>query len=124
MTHFVTEKCIKCKYTDCVEVCPVDCFYEGINMLVIDPEQCIDCGVCIPECPIDAIVTDDAVKDILQCDDDTLNEEQKKLKVFYNINAEFAKKWENITSKKSPMNEADLYKNENNKVQYFNENIT
>ena len=59
MTFVVTEACIKCKYTDCVEVCPVDCFYEGENMLVIDPDQCIDCGVCEPECPIDAIQADD-----------------------------------------------------------------
>ena len=58
MTYVVTDVCIKCKYTDCVEVCPVDCFYEGENMLVINPDECIDCGVCIPECPIDAIVTD------------------------------------------------------------------
>ncbi|KJV69365.1 4Fe-4S binding domain protein [Candidatus Neoehrlichia lotoris str. RAC413] len=93
-------------------------------MLVIDPEQCIDCGVCIPECPIDAIVTDDAVKDILQCQDDTLNEEQKKLKTFYNINAEFSKKWENITSRKTAMSNADKHKHEKNKIQYFSENIT
>jgi NAD-dependent dihydropyrimidine dehydrogenase PreA subunit len=55
MTYVVTEACIKCKYTDCVEVCPVDCFYEGDNMLVIHPDECIDCGVCEPECPADAI---------------------------------------------------------------------
>ena len=55
MTYIVNEKCIKCKYTDCVEVCPVDCFYEGENMLVIHPDECIDCGVCEPECPVDAI---------------------------------------------------------------------
>ena len=58
MTYVVTEVCIKCKYTDCVEVCPVDCFYEGENMLVIHPDECIDCGVCEPECPIDAIKPD------------------------------------------------------------------
>ena len=55
MTFVVTDACIKCKYTDCVEVCPVDCFYEGENMLAINPDECIDCGVCEPECPIDAI---------------------------------------------------------------------
>ena len=55
MTYVVTEKCIRCKYLDCVEVCPVDCFYEGENMLVIHPDECIDCGVCEPECPVDAI---------------------------------------------------------------------
>ena len=58
MTYLVNEKCIKCKLMDCVEVCPVDCFYEGKNMLVIKPDECIDCGVCEPECPIDAIVPD------------------------------------------------------------------
>eukprot|EP01035_Chromulina_nebulosa_P006172 gene6172-8351_t len=58
MTYVVTDNCIKCKYTDCVEVCPVDCFYEGDNMLVIHPDECIDCGVCEPECPADAIKPD------------------------------------------------------------------
>ena len=55
MTFIVVESCIKCKYTDCVEVCPVDCFHEGPNMLVIDPDECIDCTLCEPECPVDAI---------------------------------------------------------------------
>ena len=58
MTYIVNENCIKCKFTDCVEVCPVDCFYEGENMLVIHPDECIDCGVCEPECPVDAIKPD------------------------------------------------------------------
>lgn len=61
MTYVVTENCIKCKYTDCVEVCPVDCFHEGPNFLVIDPEECIDCSLCVPECPIDAIYAEDEV---------------------------------------------------------------
>ena len=61
MTFVVTEKCIKCKYTDCVKVCPVDCFYEGANMLVINPDECIDCGVCEPECPVEAIKSDEAL---------------------------------------------------------------
>ena len=61
MTYLVTENCIKCKHTDCVSVCPVDCFYEGPNFLVINPDECIDCGVCVPECPIDAIVADNDV---------------------------------------------------------------
>ena len=59
MTHLVTENCIKCKHTDCVDVCPVDCFYEGPNFLVINPDECIDCAVCIPECPVDAIYRDE-----------------------------------------------------------------
>ena len=58
MTHVVTDNCIKCKYMDCVEVCPVDCFYVGENMLVIHPDECIDCGVCVPECPAEAIFPD------------------------------------------------------------------
>ena len=58
MTYLVTDNCIKCKYTDCVEVCPVDCFHEGPNFLVINPDECIDCGVCVPECPVNAIVAD------------------------------------------------------------------
>jgi len=65
MTYVVTEKCIMCKYADCVEVCPVDCFYEGENMLVINPSECIDCGVCVPECPIDAIEAES--EDNLKC---------------------------------------------------------
>ena len=63
MTYVVTESCIKCKYTDCVDVCPVDCFHEGPNMLVIDPEECIDCTLCVPECPVEAIFAEDDVPD-------------------------------------------------------------
>ena len=58
MSYLVTDNCVKCKHTTCVSVCPVDCFYEGDNMLVINPDECIDCGVCVPECPADAIVAD------------------------------------------------------------------
>ena len=63
MTYLVTDNCVKCKHMDCVSVCPVDCFYEGENMLVINPDECIDCGVCEPECPVDAIVADNAFND-------------------------------------------------------------
>ena len=63
MTYLVNDKCIKCKHMDCVEVCPVDCFYEGENMLVINPDECIDCGACVPECPVDAIFADTDVPD-------------------------------------------------------------
>ena len=63
MTFVVTENCIKCKYTDCVEVCPVDCFYEGPNFLVIHPDECIDCGACVPACPVEAIFANDEVPD-------------------------------------------------------------
>ena len=92
MTHVVTDNCIKCKFTDCVEVCPVDCFYEGENMLVIHPDECIDCGVCIPECPAEAIFPDT---------DSTA--EPKWLE----LNKDYADKWPNITRKKEPMPEAD-----------------
>lgn len=93
MTHIVTENCIKCKYTDCVEVCPVDCFYEGENMLVINPEECIDCGVCIPECPIGAISPDT----------------DPGMETWVEINARYAKTWPNITRKKAPLEDADAW---------------
>jgi len=84
MTYVVTENCIKCKYMDCVEVCPVDCFYEGENMLVIHPDECIDCGVCEPECPAEAIKPDS----------------EADLEKWLGVNAEYAKTWPNITQKK------------------------
>ncbi len=86
MTFVVTENCIKCKYMDCVEVCPVDCFHEGPNFLVIDPDECIDCTLCEPECPAEAIYSEDEVP-----------EEQKE---FLKLNAELAKQWPVITEKK------------------------
>ena len=86
MTYVVVEACIKCKYMDCVEVCPVDCFYEGENMLVIDPEVCIDCGVCEPECPVEAIKPDT----------------EPGLEKWLALNADYAKKWPNITQKGEP----------------------
>ena len=86
MTYVVTDNCIKCKYMDCVEVCPVDCFYEGENMLVIHPDECIDCGVCEPECPADAIKPDT----------------ESGLEKWLQINTEYAEKWPNITAKKEP----------------------
>ncbi|GAT76836.1 ferredoxin [Ehrlichia ruminantium] len=92
-------------------------------MLVIDPDQCIDCGVCIPECPIDAIIADDSIKDILESDNNVLNDEQKSFKKFYEINREFSKKWENITSRKSPLPDAESYKYKKDKFIYFNENL-
>ena len=86
MTYVVNESCIKCKYMDCVEVCPVDCFYEGENMLVIHPDECIDCGVCEPECPVEAIKPDT----------------EPGLEKWLELNAEYAKTWPNITVKKEP----------------------
>src|SRR3990167_9630173 len=91
MTYVVTDACVRCKYTDCVEVCPVDCFYEGGNMLVINPEECIDCGVCQPECPIDAILPDT----------------KPGMEKWVEINAQYAARWPNITVKKEPPADAD-----------------
>lgn len=102
MTYIVTDACIRCKYMDCVEVCPVDCFYEGENMLVIHPDECIDCGVCEPECPVDAIVAD--------TEDDA---DGKWLK----LNAEFAKVWPNITVKGEAPADADDYAKVKNKLE-------
>ena len=106
MTYLVNDKCIKCKYTDCVEVCPVDCFYEGENMLVINPDECIDCGVCEPECPADAIISD------------TEDEAGKWLE----INKKYAEKWPNITEKKDPPTDADKFKEIKNKFEKFGPN--
>lgn len=93
MTHVVTNACIQCKYTDCVAVCPVDCFHEGPNFLVIDPDACIDCGVCIPECPVDAIV-----------EEGDLQPEQQ---AFLSINAELARQWPVIAQSQAPLPDAD-----------------
>ena len=102
MTYVVTDECVKCKYTDCVEVCPVDCFYEGELMLVINPDECIDCGVCVPECPIDAI-----------------KEESRDLIKWVEINKELSAKWPNITVKKLPLPDAENYKYEKNKFEKY-----
>ncbi len=102
MTFVVTESCIKCKYTDCVDVCPVDCFKEGPNMLVIDPDECIDCAVCVPECPVNAIYADDEVPD-----------DQKE---FVALNAELAKHWPTITDTKGPLPDAEAFKDVKGKL--------
>lgn len=103
MTYVVNEKCIKCKYTDCVEVCPVDCFYEGENMLVIHPDECIDCGVCEPECPVDAIKPDT----------------EPGLEKWLELNRKFSENWPNITSKKEPLAEAEAHKDEAGKFEKY-----
>lgn len=95
MTYVVAENCIKCKYTDCVEVCPVDCFHEGPNFLVIDPEECIDCNLCVSECPAEAIFPEDDVPE---------NQRQ-----FIALNAELAKLWPTITEKKDALPDADAW---------------
>lgn len=105
MTFVVTDVCIMCKYTDCVEVCPVDCFYEGVNMLVINPDECIDCGVCEPECPIDAIFPDT----------------DSKADKWLDVNREYSEKWANITKKKAPLPYAEEMKTTEGKFdKYFN----
>ena len=105
MTFVVTENCIKCKYTDCVEVCPVDCFHEGPNFLVIDPEECIDCTLCEPECPAEAIFAEDDVPE---------GQEQ-----FLALNAELAKVWPVITEQKDPPADAKEWDGVENKLQYL-----
>ncbi|HKQ25796.1 MAG TPA: ferredoxin FdxA [Burkholderiales bacterium] len=102
MTYVVTESCIKCKYTDCVDVCPVDCFHEGPNMLVIDPDECIDCTLCVAECPVEAIFADDDVP-----------ENQRK---FIRINADLAKAWPVLTEKKDAPPDADDWKDVKDKA--------
>src|SRR5690606_2638427 len=105
MTFVVTEACIKCKYTDCVEVCPVDCFHEGPNMLVIDPEECIDCTLCEPECPVEAIVSEDDVPP---------GQEQ-----FLARNAELAKEWPVITKAQALPDDADEWKDVQEKLAHL-----
>lgn len=107
MTHLVTENCIKCKHTDCVEVCPVDCFYEGPNFLAINPDECIDCGVCIPECPVDAIVPD--------------NVEDIDVIFWTDLNKRLSKKWPVITKKKLPPTDAEQWKDKPNKIDLLEE---
>ena len=93
MTYVVVESCIKCKYMDCVEVCPVDCFYEGENMLVIHPDECIDCGVCEPECPVDAIKPDT----------------EPGIEKWLDLNRQYSAVWPNITRKKPAPPDADEF---------------
>ena len=102
MTHVVTEACIRCKYTDCVDVCPVDCFREGPNMLVIDPDECIDCTLCVPECPVEAIFAEDDVP--------------ANQKDFIPLNAELAKGWPAITRRKAALPDADEWKDQTGKL--------
>lgn len=105
MTFVVTENCIKCKYTDCVDVCPVDCFHEGPNFLVIDPDECIDCTLCEPECPAHAIFAEDEVP---------AGQEQ-----FIQMNAELSKTWPSITEVKPPLEDAEEWKDKSGKLQYL-----
>jgi len=105
MTFVVTDNCIKCKYTDCVEVCPVDCFHEGPNFLVIDPEECIDCTLCEPECPAEAIFAEDDVP-----------EDQAH---FTELNAELTKAWPVITERKDPPADAEQWDGVKDKIAHL-----
>ena len=105
MTYVVTEPCIKCKYTDCVEVCPVDCFHEGPNFLVIDPEECIDCSLCEPECPVDAIYAEEDVP-----------EDQQH---FLKLNEELSRDWPVISEKVDAPEDAAEWEGVEDKLQYL-----
>ena len=110
MTYLVTDNCIKCKHMDCVEVCPVDCFYEGENFLVINPDECIDCGVCEPECPVDAILADNAFAS---------PEESQK---WFDINMKYSVIWPVITIKGTKPADADEWNGIENKFEnHFSE---
>jgi len=105
MTFVVGEDCIKCKHTDCVEVCPVDCFYAGPNFLVIHPDECIDCALCEPECPVDAIYSEDE-----------LPSDQES---FLQLNAELAEIWPNITERKEPPADAEDWAGKSGKLEFL-----
>lgn len=107
MTYVVTENCINCKHTDCVEVCPVDCFYAGPNFLVINPDECIDCAVCVPECPVDAIVPD--------------NDTSPDIQTWIDLNARLSKKWPNLTKRIDPMPDHLEWKDKPNKLDLLQE---
>ena len=104
MTHVVTENCINCKFTDCVDVCPVDCFREGPNFLVIDPDECIDCAVCIPECPANAIFAEE----------DVPADQLAFIKL--NVDLSQIKTWKSITKRKAALPDADEWNGKPNKV--------
>jgi ferredoxin len=105
MTHVVTESCVRCRYTDCVDVCPVDCFREGPNFLSIDPDECIDCAVCVAECPVNAIYAEE----------DVPADQQQ----FVKLNAELSRKWPSITKTKSPLDDAYDWKDVKDKLKFL-----
>lgn len=105
MAYVVTEACIKCKYTDCVDICPVDCFREGPNFLVIDPDECIDCTLCVPECPVEAIFAEDDVP--------------AGQKAFIALNAELAKLWPAIIERQAPPDDAEEWKGVGDKLRFL-----
>ncbi len=105
MTHVVTDSCIRCRYTDCVDVCPVDCFRVGPNFLAIDPDECIDCAVCVAECPVNAIYAEE----------DVPADQQN----FIPLNEVLARTWPSITKTIAPLPEAEQWKDQPNKLQYL-----
>ncbi|NLX14783.1 MAG: ferredoxin family protein [Phycisphaerales bacterium] len=105
MTHVVTEPCIKCKFTDCVAVCPVDCFHEGTNMLVIDPDECIDCGACVDECPVSAIYPEEDLPE--------------KWQHFLDLNTQYAAEWPVISQTQDPLDTAEEYREVEKKEELF-----
>jgi len=106
MTHVVTDSCVRCRYTDCVAVCPVDCFRAGKEFLVIDPDECIDCAVCIPECPVNAIYAED----------DLPNE----MRHFVELNAKLARQWGAISNKERPLPDAERWRDGKSKLDTVN----
>jgi ferredoxin len=107
MTHIVAEPCVKCKYTDCVDVCPVDCFREGENTLVIDPDECIDCGACVPECPTEAIFAEEDLPE--------------KWQDYIDYNTKMSEDWPEISEQKDPLDDADDWKEVEDKKEHRNE---
>ncbi|MFT7667961.1 MAG: ferredoxin [Planctomycetota bacterium] len=107
MTHVVAEPCVKCKYTDCVDVCPVDCFREGENFLVIDPDECIDCGACVPECPTEAIFAEEDLPE--------------KWESYTDFNTKMSEDWPEITEQKDALEDADEWKEVEDKKEHLNE---
>jgi ferredoxin len=105
MTFLVLENCIRCKYTDCVDVCPVDCFHEGPNFLVIDPDECIDCALCEPECPAEAIISED-----------DLPPDQAHM---LELNEELAQQWPVISQRKEPLADAEQWDGKPDKLKYL-----
>lgn len=105
MTYVVTEPCVRCKYTDCVEVCPVDCFHEGPDYMVIDPEECIDCSLCVPECPVEAIYAEEDLPE--------------KYGDYLTLNAELAASWPVIKSKQEPLPDAEDWATREDKRQFL-----
>ncbi|HJM57850.1 MAG: 4Fe-4S ferredoxin [Planctomycetes bacterium] len=107
MTYVVAEPCVKCKFTDCVDVCPVDCFVEGENFLAINPDECIDCGACVPECPADAIFEETEVPE--------------KWEEYVELNAKFAAIWPEISEQKDPLPDADEWKDVEEKREHLSD---